>query len=101
LYAADLAIWLWTIIIQGKAGRSYNVGSDDAVNMAGLAEIVAKHFLPPPKIIIATKADPDKVPERYVPCIERARDELGLQPWVPLNQAIQKTIDWNLENRKR
>ncbi len=42
LYAADLAIWLWTLLIDGKPGRAYNVGSDAPVSMLQLATKVEK-----------------------------------------------------------
>ncbi len=41
LYAADLARWLWTILIRGKSCRPYNVGSGRVVTIRELAEMVA------------------------------------------------------------
>ena len=38
LYAADLALWLWTILLRGAAGRVYNVGSDVGWPLSEVAE---------------------------------------------------------------
>ena len=38
LYAADLAIWLWTLLVRGKTAQPYNVGLGDEINIADLAE---------------------------------------------------------------
>ncbi|MBA7696316.1 dTDP-glucose 4,6-dehydratase [subsurface metagenome] len=94
LYAADLAIWLWTILLKGQSGRAYNVGSDKEINIADLALRVSKYFPQRPEVKIAQTPVPSKAPERYVPCIDRAKKELKLQCWIELDEAIRRTIDF-------
>lgn len=95
LYAADLAIWLWTILLRGEPGRHYNVGSEQAVSIAELAEIVVDALHSPSRICIEGTADPNKLPDRYVPQTTRAREELGLDQWIALHDAVQRTAAWH------
>jgi dTDP-glucose 4,6-dehydratase len=94
LYAADLAIWLWTILFKGQPCRPYNVGSDRSINIADLASLVSRLVDPAVKVTIARQADPSQSPQRYVPSIERAHNELNLESWISLEEAIQKTVRW-------
>ena len=88
LYAADLAIWLWTILFRGKPLRPYNVGSEDAISIGELARMIGKD------VRIAGTPDPSKAPERYVPSTKRAREELGLTQTIDLRAAIARTVEW-------
>lgn len=95
LYAADLATWLWTILFRGVSGRAYNVGSSESVRIAELATTVASIIDPAMNVRIARKADPTRAPQRYVPCNRRAREELGLQQQVGLEESIRRTVAWH------
>ena len=94
LYAADLAIWLWTILFKGQPCHPYNVGSDRSISIAELASLVRELVAPGSAVIVSQRADPSQPPPRYVPSIERARKELALESWVPLEEAIQMTARW-------
>ncbi|WP_419419981.1 NAD-dependent epimerase/dehydratase family protein [Legionella sp. D16C41] len=93
LYAADLVIWLWTILFKGQILRPYNVGSDQAISIKELALIVSSCFDSKPQVKIMKPAT-GALPERYVPNVQRAQVELGLTQQISLVQAIQTTINW-------
>ena len=91
LYMADLMIWLFTILFRGESCKPYNVGSDFDLSIMALAEIVSKEVSPNTKISVAQKPDPRKPVSRYVPDITRAKTNLGLEVWIPLEKAIRRT----------
>jgi dTDP-glucose 4,6-dehydratase len=95
LHAADLAAWLWTILLNGESCRPYNVGSDDPTSIARLAARVAA--LPESPCAVSVAGPPPArrtLPPRYVPCICRAQDELGLRVWIDLDDALRRTWAW-------
>jgi dTDP-glucose 4,6-dehydratase len=92
LYAADLAVWLWTILLRGTPCRPYNVGSEQDIAIAALARKIADVFQT--EVHVARPAEPGKVPERYVPSTRRARTELGLDAWIGLDDGIARTLRW-------
>jgi len=91
LYAADLAIWLWTILVQGTSCRPYNVGSAEEITIAGLARTVADNLRPEAAIEIARQPVPGAPAARYVPSVDRAEKELGLKPWITLAEGIRRS----------
>lgn len=94
LYAADLAIWLWTLLFAGAPGRAYNVGSPAGLSIAEVARVVATAAGEPLPVKIAGAPAPGRPLSRYVPSVERAESELGLRAWIPLTEAIRRTIAW-------
>jgi dTDP-glucose 4,6-dehydratase len=95
LYAADLAIWLWTILLRGTAMRPYNVGSETALPIRDLAYAVARRFTRESDIRVGRTATPGGAVERYVPSTARARNELGVAVTVDLEEALTRTVDWH------
>jgi dTDP-glucose 4,6-dehydratase len=91
LYAADLAIWLWTILFKGESCHPYNVGSDQEITITNLAQSVASTL---EDSILASPSNLTAPESRYVPSVNRAVSELKLMPWKDMNEAIQKTAIW-------
>jgi dTDP-glucose 4,6-dehydratase len=94
LYAADLAIWLWRILLQGVNNRPYNVGSRNQFTIAEVAAAVSRALPGNVPVSIAQKPIPGQAPQRYVPETGRAERELGLREWVGLEDAIRRTARW-------
>lgn len=94
LYAADLAIWLWTILFRGGPLRPYNVGSENGLSIAKTAQSVAKNTNPEIKIEIHGTRHQEAPIEQYVPSTKRAYKELGLYDHFDLDEKIRLTVDW-------
>lgn len=94
LYASDLAIWLWTLLFAGAPGRAYNVGSPASLSIAEVARMVATASDEPLPVKIAEASAPGRPLSRYVPSVTRAEVELGLRAWIPLDEAVRKTLAW-------
>jgi dTDP-glucose 4,6-dehydratase len=95
LYAADMAWWLWTVLLKGDAARPYNVGSEDDLSIRELADTVARVLGGGLRVDVARTPDPSADVRRYVPDTARARGELGLQTCVSLEDGIRRTAAWH------
>jgi len=104
LSADDLVAWLLTILQKGQHAHPYNVGSDISISIRDLAHVVRQCAGTSNEIIIqkpsphscgSCHSDAEISPSRYIPSIERARNELALTPTVSLTDAIQRTLAWH------
>jgi dTDP-glucose 4,6-dehydratase len=93
LYASDLTAWLWQLLLRGPSGLAINVGSEEEVSVAEVANLVSR-MAGGVGIQVRRTPDPTRPPERYVPATARAQ-AMGLQMHVDLEEAIHRTIAWN------
>lgn len=89
LYASDMAVWLWRLLIDGKDGETYNVGSDDGYTILEIAHQIAREFRNTHVVISGDNSD---VKVNYVPDITKAEEELGLRVWVKHMEGIKRMI---------
>jgi len=94
MYSSDLIEWLWTILFRGKNLRPYNVGSDVAVSIGELAEMIDAMGQSRNGVRYQSLLRGASHSNRYVPSVDRCKSELGLDLRVDLKSAIQNTIDW-------
>jgi nucleoside-diphosphate-sugar epimerase len=94
MHAADLTVWLLALLTRGSAGRAYNVGASRAVSIAEAARIVAATAGPGIKVDVRGTPTPGAPPPRYIPCVRRAGDELGLREGLSLEDAVERTVRW-------
>ena len=99
LYAGDLTAWLLRLLIEGKRGACYNVGSPRDVSIAELAQRVANSIGAGAYEI---KGSPDAGwnPGRYVPSTAAIEADLGVRESVTLEEALIRTAQWHGWKRK-
>jgi nucleoside-diphosphate-sugar epimerase len=95
LYGAELAVWLWTILLRGAGCRPYNVGSEDELPIVALAKVVAGVCGADPEVRVHGQPTPGAAHERYVPSTRRGAEELGLSQVMGLRESARKTIAIN------
>ena len=93
LYAADMAAWLWTILLDGPSGCVFNAGSEEAVCIGDLARLIGGLF----DVGVCMGSEPlqGAAPSLYLPVISRAELELGLTARTSLREGIEKTARWH------
>ena len=95
LYAADMAGWLWAVLLRGAHARAYNVGASEGLSIAELASAVCKALDLELPVHVLTPRAHDVPAQRYVPDNSRARLELDLPVPIPLAEAIARTACWH------
>ncbi|MCP5037511.1 MAG: dTDP-glucose 4,6-dehydratase [Rhodobacteraceae bacterium] len=105
LYVEDHADALLTVIEQGKIGRSYNIGGENEVSNIDLVRkicTILDQMQPGPAPfadLIHFVTDRPGHDARYAIDPERIRQELGWRPSVTLDEGLEKSVRWYLDNK--
>ncbi len=105
-YVSDAVAGYFKVLIKGKPGEAYNIGIETPeISMAQLADKVVslgrELFNYQGKVV--RKVDADYLmdnPERRQPVIAKAREHLGYDPKVSVDEGLRRTMIWysgNLE----
>jgi len=100
MYASDFANWILHITAFAKPRSVYNVGSPEPVDIHSLAKMIRTQFEDEPRILINQGSNVYKGNVRLVPSVDKAYKELGLKITVPLETAIQRSMQWHLKTNK-
>ena len=91
MYAADLVIWLWALLLKGNSGEAYNVGSDKPITIKELAMKVAGFFPGISVNILNQIRTTDRI-QNYIPDVSKFKKKFNFIEDIELENAIQKTI---------
>ena len=104
LYVEDHAEALLRVLQKGAVGRSYNIGGNNELTNLDLVQMLcaildkARPAATPYADLITFVADRPGHDARYAIDASRMRDELGWQPSVTVEQGLERTVHWYLDN---
>jgi len=104
LFVEDHADALLTVVRNGEVGRTYNIGGENEarnINIARSVCAILDKLAPKERPYgdqISFVSDRPGHDQRYAIDPTRIREELGWRPSVTLEQGLEKTVIWYLEN---
>lgn len=99
LYVEDVADAYITVLLKGKVGETYNIGTQKERTVVDVARDICKLFnMPDSKIVhVRDRAFNDR---RYFICDKKLL-ELGWSEKTPWEEGLRKTVEWYLKNGTR
>ncbi len=93
LYPTDLVLWMLFLLVDDNTSGSYNLGSKECVSISKLADMIASKYHS--SYVVEDKKDVGWNTSRYVPDNNKIISCSGIQQSVFLNEAIERTYQWN------
>ena len=107
-YVADAVLGYYKVLVKGRPGEAYNVGVEvpeiSMLDLANRAVALGKElFGYKGKIVRQESADKAYLvdnPNRRCPIITKARNELGYDPQVTIEDGLRRSLIWYSGNRE-
>ncbi len=107
-YVADATVGYFKILLRGRNGESYNIGIETPeISMAELAERVvalgSEMFDYRGKVVKQASSESAYLvdnPNRRCPIIRKAREELGYEPKIGVEEGLKRALLWYKDNRE-
>ena len=96
-YVSDTIAGIWKILLQGKSGEAYNVGSDEEITVENLAKLYMKMFNNTIRIKMPQDFPPAHLaasPSKSAPDLRKIRSELGYEPRVSIADGLARLKQW-------
>lgn len=105
-YIADAIVGYFKVLVKGEAGEAYNIGVEEPeISMTILAEkivdISKELFDYNGKVVHRSSKDQDYLkdnPDRRCPRITKARNALGYNPGISLEEGLRRSLLWYRDN---
>jgi len=105
-YAADAVVGYLKVLVAGRPAEAYNIGSESPeISMAELAEqfaTIARDLVGyGGSVVYGASQEAEYLvdnPSRRCPLIDKAREELGYEPGVTLEDGLRRALIWYAEN---
>ncbi|HEY4215098.1 MAG TPA: NAD-dependent epimerase/dehydratase family protein [Steroidobacteraceae bacterium] len=106
-YATDAVAGYYKVLVKGHAGEPYNVGIDrPEISMAQLAQYAVTHasklFGYRGSVKLGKSSEQDYLvdnPARRCPTIDKARQHLGYDPKVLVDEGMNRSLIWYFHNQ--
>jgi nucleoside-diphosphate-sugar epimerase len=107
-YVADAVVGYYKVMINGRNGEPYNIGlAEPEISIRQLAEHVVDMskslFDYKGRLVCETSDDKDYLtdnPNRRCPIIDKAKNELGYEPTIQLEEGLRRSLLWYADNQK-
>lgn len=86
------------VLLYGKAGEVYNIGTNSEMMNIDIVKIILEHFNKDISMIEFVKDRPGH-DRRYAINSDKIKSELGWSPKKDFKLSLQQTINWYVENR--
>lgn len=96
-YISDSIEAMWRVLLLGKSGEAYNVGSDEPITIQALAEIFADLFSGKVRIEQVQQDLLSKLvatPHQTIPDISKIKTELEFSPKIGFADGVKRLKNW-------